>query len=313
MLWLEDNRLMVIGDYHHAFVAAFARADVTAADLHGLRKRKRWKVGAELARARMLGRHTKYSDAEVAWLRENATMVITDYHRAFCARFDRTDVTACALSGFRKKQKWQTGRDGRFNKGALPWSKGKKIGNNPGSARTQFKKGTRTGVAAQVYQPIGCERIHTSGYRQRKIHDGLPMQSRWKFVHRIEWEKLNGPIPEGMALKCKGDHATPTRLTGSSSRAACCLGSMANPGADMTSHPTSSSRRSWRWRSSSRRFSKRSAAGGRPREASSREASSWRRAAHRSRAPHGHGSRCLRKGASRPARPRLPAGGPDHR
>jgi hypothetical protein len=205
MLWLEDNRLMVIGDYHHAFVAAFARADVTAADLHGLRKRKRWKVGAELARARMLGRHTKYSDAEVAWLRENATMVITDYHRAFCARFDRTDVTACALSGFRKKQKWQTGRDGRFNKGALPWSKGKKIGNNPGSARTQFKKGTRTGVAAQVYQPIGCERIHTSGYRQRKIHDGLPMQSRWKFVHRIEWEKLNGPIPEGMALKCKGD------------------------------------------------------------------------------------------------------------
>jgi hypothetical protein len=126
-----------------AFVAAVRSiADVTAAHLHGLRKRKRWKVGAELARARMLGRHTKYSDAEVAWLRENATMVITDYHRAFCARFDRTDVTACALSGFRKKQKWQTGRDGRFNKGALPWSKGKKIGNNPGSARTQFKKGT---------------------------------------------------------------------------------------------------------------------------------------------------------------------------
>jgi hypothetical protein len=47
--------------------------------------------------------------------------------------------------------------------------------------------------------------IHESGYRERKIHDGLPMHSSWKFVHRIEWEKLNGPVPEGMVLKCKGD------------------------------------------------------------------------------------------------------------
>jgi hypothetical protein len=205
MRWLEDNRLMVIGDYHHAFVAAFGRADVTAADLRGLRKRKGWKVGRELARGRMLGRHTKYSDAEVAWLRENATMMITDYHRAFCERFDRTDVTACALSGFRKKQKWPTGRDGRFNKGVAPWSKGRKIGNNPGSARTQFKRGSRSGVAAKIYKPIGSERVHYSGYLQRKIHDGLPMQSRWKLVHCIEWEKLNGPVPKGMALKCKGE------------------------------------------------------------------------------------------------------------
>ena len=50
MRWLEENRLMVIGDYHRAFVEAFGRADVTAAHLHGLRKRKGWKVGPELAR-----------------------------------------------------------------------------------------------------------------------------------------------------------------------------------------------------------------------------------------------------------------------
>jgi hypothetical protein len=208
MQWLEDNRLMVIGDYHRAFVEAFGRADVTAAHLHSLRKRKGWKVGPELARVRMLGRHTKYSAAEVAWLRDNRTMVISAYHRAFCERFERSDVTAGALHGFRKKHNWKTGRDGHFNKGAVPWNNGKKIGNNPGSARTQFRKGAAP-ASLRIYQPIGAERIHASGYRQRKIHDGLPMQSRWKFVQHIEWEKLNGPIPKAMVLKCKGNRSNP--------------------------------------------------------------------------------------------------------
>lgn len=45
MAWLEDNRLMLIGDYHREFCAAFARSDVSAANLHALRKRKGWKTG----------------------------------------------------------------------------------------------------------------------------------------------------------------------------------------------------------------------------------------------------------------------------
>ncbi len=45
MRWLEANRMMVISDYHHAFVEAFGRDDVTAINLHSLRKRKGWKTG----------------------------------------------------------------------------------------------------------------------------------------------------------------------------------------------------------------------------------------------------------------------------
>ena len=81
----------------------------------------------------------------------------------------------------------------------MRWSKGRKIGNNIGSAQTQFKKGERTGRAAELYKPIGSERLHVSGYLERKIHDGLPMQSRWRFVHLLNWEAENGPVPEGMA------------------------------------------------------------------------------------------------------------------
>lgn len=45
LAWLEANKTMVISDYHAAFVAAFGRDDVTAAHLHGLRKRKGWRTG----------------------------------------------------------------------------------------------------------------------------------------------------------------------------------------------------------------------------------------------------------------------------
>ncbi|MCA0922198.1 HNH endonuclease [Pseudooceanicola nanhaiensis] len=45
MAWLEANRTMVISDYHRAFVEAFGREDVSAANLHALRKRNGWKTG----------------------------------------------------------------------------------------------------------------------------------------------------------------------------------------------------------------------------------------------------------------------------
>lgn len=45
MAWLEDNRLLPIAEYHAAFAARFDRPDVTAVNLHSLRKRKGWRTG----------------------------------------------------------------------------------------------------------------------------------------------------------------------------------------------------------------------------------------------------------------------------
>jgi len=45
MAWLEANRLMVISDYHRAFVDEFPREDVRAHNLHQLRNRMGWKTG----------------------------------------------------------------------------------------------------------------------------------------------------------------------------------------------------------------------------------------------------------------------------
>lgn len=155
----------------------------------------------------MKGRAIPYSADEMAWLEANYGMVISDYHRAFVEKFARADVSLVNLNSLRKRKGWSTGRTGQFSPGQAAFNKGKRClegtgGRHPNARRTHFQKGSRTGKAALNYQLIGTERITEDGYRERKIHDGMPMQSRWQLVQRIEWEAANGPVPEGYALKC---------------------------------------------------------------------------------------------------------------
>lgn len=200
--WLEANRMMVISDYHRAFCVEFGREDVSLANLHGLRKRKGWKVGR--APDRYVGRHTRFSDIEIAWLRDNCTMRIGDYHSAFCEAFGRDDMSAANLHGLRKREGWKTGRTGHFAKGAAPWSKGKKLPFNANSARTQFKPGQ----LPHNYCGPGHESVDDDGYvwivtDQRNPWTGASTYRVHK--HRWLWEKANGPVPAGMVLKCLGD------------------------------------------------------------------------------------------------------------
>lgn len=208
MAWLEANRGMVISDYIAGFHAAFPkrRRDVSANNLHGLRKRMRWLVGREASAAKKRGSSTLFTPAQIAWAKANAKMPGDQYAAAFNRRF-RTKHAADVLIRLRKRRGWKTGRSGRFEKGAIPHNKGKpcppgKGGRHPNARRTQFKKGSRSGRAVALYQPIGAERWSKEGYRERKIHDGLPMQSRWRAVHLIRWEELHGAIPAGHCLKC---------------------------------------------------------------------------------------------------------------
>lgn len=57
-------------------------------------------------------------------------------------------------------------------------------------------------MLGHVGKPIGSERINAAGYRDRKIHDGLPRHGRWRAVHVIEWEAVNGPLPANHCLRC---------------------------------------------------------------------------------------------------------------
>lgn len=65
---------------------------------------------------------------------------------------------------------------------------------------------TRSCVSAAVrdgwVDRLGTERVSKDGYLERKVNDDLPLQRRWRAVHLVEWEKINGSLPAGHALKC---------------------------------------------------------------------------------------------------------------
>lgn len=204
MSWLESNFRMVISDYHAAFVQTFGRADVSASHLNQLRKRKGWKVGRDGARYK--GRRRIYSEAEIAWLRDNASLPLDEYHAGFAEAFDRPDVTPEKLHSLRKREGFKTGRTGRFEKGMTPPNKGKRCedgrgGRHPNARRSQFKKGQ----LPHNTKYLGHERVSKDGYVEVSVDEVNPYtgyERRYVLKHKHLWEKQHGPLPEDMCLKC---------------------------------------------------------------------------------------------------------------
>jgi hypothetical protein len=154
----------------------------------------------------MKGRAIAYSTDEMAWLDANRLLPIADYHAAFVARFARADVTAVNLHSLRKRKGWRTGRTGQFVKGQEPQNKGQTCapgtgGRHPNAVATQFRKGNLPHTAKW----LGHERVSKDGYVEVSIDETNPhtgFERRYVLKHRWQWEQVNGPVPDGMALKC---------------------------------------------------------------------------------------------------------------
>lgn len=95
------------------------------------------------------------------------------------------------------------GRKAQFRKGEATWNKGKHYMPGGRCSEGWFKPGSRSGRANELYRPIGSERINKDGYLERKINDGELLQRRWRAVHILEWESVNGPLPKGHAIVFK--------------------------------------------------------------------------------------------------------------
>jgi hypothetical protein len=150
----------------------------------------------------MKGAWITYSREELAWIKAFSDWPRKELHELFVQVWARDDVSLSNLKALCKRRGWLTGRTGQFVKGQVSHNAGKKGIHYAGSEKGWFRKGERRGVATKLYQPIGTERISKDGYRERKVNDDLPLQRRWRGVHLIEWEAVNGPVPKGQRLKC---------------------------------------------------------------------------------------------------------------
>jgi hypothetical protein len=70
-------------------------------------------------------------------------------------------------------------------------------------AKTQFKKGARTGAAARNWRPIGTILADGEGYLRIKVREaehgkepyGFGNTNVWPLLHRKVWADRHGPIP----------------------------------------------------------------------------------------------------------------------
>lgn len=151
----------------------------------------------------MKGHRIKYTDRQLAWLKANRKLPISEYTRQFNARF-RRDILAVNLHALRVRRGWKTGRTGCFEKGLVPHNKGKPhpvAALNPNCRRNQFKNGH----LPHNTNYLGHERISKDGYVEISVNETNPhtgFERRYVLKHRWLWEKQNGPVPEGHALKC---------------------------------------------------------------------------------------------------------------
>lgn len=103
------------------------------------------------------------------------------------------------IKGIRNRLRLNSGLTGRFERGNVPANKGVKGLHYAGCEKGWFRKGYKP----HNYMPVGTVVMSTDGYLKCKVAD----PDVWKFVHVMEWEKHNGPVPENCLISFKdGNH-----------------------------------------------------------------------------------------------------------
>lgn len=210
LAWIKACSDLPRVELHQLFVQIFDRPEVTFDNIKSLCSRQGWKTGPD-RRRRNAGKSRIFTPDQVAWLHANATLTRPGEHAAFLAAFPGSQITHAQIISFRKNHKLKTGRTGQFVKGV-------KRADNParkGYAPPGCEKGWfRKGHVPHTARGVGHESIDPKdGYVWMIVDETNPYTgapTRRVMKHRWLWEKANGPVPEGYALKCLDGDKTNT-------------------------------------------------------------------------------------------------------
>jgi hypothetical protein len=200
--FVESHRASGRRALHEAFLRQFGRTDITVDHLKALCTRRGWAIGRRRhfspqddAMLRELYPDTRTEDVA---LRMGRTLSST-YQRAGTLGLKKSAAFLASPAACRTNGRQGIGT--RFVKGQVPANKGKPMPFHPNSAATRFKKGQ----LPHNTKWAGHERVTQDGYIEISVEQTNPHTGfgrRYVLKHRWEWEKANGPVPAGMALKC---------------------------------------------------------------------------------------------------------------
>ena len=158
----------------------------------------------------MKGAWIAYSELELNWIKACSDLPRAELHALFVQIFNRPEITIDNLKSLCTRRGWKSANDGRFHSGQVSHNKGKKGTCAPGAEKGWFKKGQ----VSHTYRGPGHERIDSrDGYVIMIVAETNPWTgaaTRPVQKHRYLWEKQNGPVPEGMRLKCLDGNKTNT-------------------------------------------------------------------------------------------------------
>ena len=147
-------------------------------------------------KARHPGR--KFTAEQEEWLVAHNHMSASEMSKGINDEFSLS-TSPDEIKAWRARTKNPRTTPSRFQKGHTPFSKGKKWDeymspeSQARSRMTTFKKGD----TPHNTQPLGSISIMVGYWVMKVSHTGNQHQ-KWKFLHRLLWEKEKGPIPKGM-------------------------------------------------------------------------------------------------------------------
>lgn len=203
LMFIAARRDLPRREIHAAFVARFRRSDVSVAHIKALCTRHGWTTGRGQSwdddDAVLLERFPHMPTAQLAAELQRTPASVS--RRAYMLGLNKTDEYMATAASGRLQRGAVIGAATQFRRGQVAINKGIKRppGWSPGlMSTTQFKKAQ----SPRNWRPLGSTRI-IKGYEFTKVGDA-PLVSwtvNWRQSHIVHWEAVNGPLPEGHALK----------------------------------------------------------------------------------------------------------------
>lgn len=97
------------------------------------------------------------------------------------------------VQSFRANHHVHSPNTGRYEKGHVPFNKGKHIKTTGRMAETQFKKGH----IPKNHKPVGYISIRHDKCRKDYQYIKVAEPNKWKMLHVKVWEDHNGAVPDG--------------------------------------------------------------------------------------------------------------------
>jgi hypothetical protein len=203
LLFVAARRDLPRREIREAFVARFRRSDVSVAHIKALCTRHGWTTGREQFSADddaiLRERFPHMPTAQLAAELQRSPASVS--RRAYTLGLNKCPKYLATAASGRLQRGAMIGASTQFRRGQVALNKGIKrpAGWSPGRmSTTQFKKAQ----SPRNWRPLGSTRI-IKGYEFTKVGDATMVSwtVNWRQSHIVNWEAVNGPLPEGHALK----------------------------------------------------------------------------------------------------------------